>query len=59
MNKQRNFIAFHDVKHIWWLAQNAMKQVCKGNWGEAAEAIYFIRIHLTHDSNLKKKETVK
>ena len=59
MNKRRNFITLHDVKHIWWLARNAVKQFCKGNWNETAEAIYFIRIHLTHDSSLKKKGTMK
>lgn len=55
LNKRRKFLAWHDVKHIWWLARNAVKQSCKGNWGDAVEAIYLIRVHLKYDSNLKKE----
>lgn len=39
-----------DVKHIMWLFRNGMKQLYKGNFSEAVEAYYWIRIHLKYKS---------
>ncbi|WP_251030089.1 hypothetical protein [Exiguobacterium sp. s181] len=54
MRKRRRLLSRHDIRHIYWLAKNAAKQLLLGNVGEAKEAIYFIRVHLKYDSEIKK-----
>jgi hypothetical protein len=44
-----NFDA-HDWRHIGFLARNMFVQILKGDWAEAKDATYWIRLHLTHDS---------
>lgn len=53
--KRRRLLSRHDIRHIYWLAKNAAKQLLLGNVGEAKEAIYFIRVHLKYESEIKKE----
>ena len=39
-----------DWKHIGWLLKNAVKQTLKGDLSEAKDAMYFVKLHLLHDS---------
>jgi hypothetical protein len=44
-----NFDA-HDRRHIGFLIRNMFVQFFKGDWAEAKDAAYWIRLHLTYDS---------
>lgn len=45
---------FNDWRHIVFLLNNASKNIHKGDYLEAKDALYRIRIHLTYDSNKVK-----
>lgn len=44
----------NDWRHIVFLLNNAAKNIHKGDYLEAKDALYWIRIHLTYDSNKVK-----
>lgn len=41
----------NDWKHILYLLKNCLIQGINGNFEESKEALYWIKIHLTYDSN--------
>jgi hypothetical protein len=43
-----------DWKHVGWLFRNMIYQFCIGEWGEAKEAFYWIKIHCIYESNKRK-----
>lgn len=44
-----------DWKHIGWLLKDAAKQTLKGDLSEAKDAMYFVKLHLLHDSKRVSK----
>lgn len=44
-----------DGKRIGQLLKNAVKQTLKGDLSEAKDAVYFVKLHLLHDSERVSK----
>lgn len=40
-----------DWRHIFFLSRSATKNFFKGDFHEATDALYWIRVHLSYDSN--------
>jgi len=45
----RNFDS-QDWRHVRSLTANIFVQLLKGDWAEAKDAAYWLRLHFTHDS---------
>lgn len=45
----------HDWRHVRFLFKNMFKQLVVGEYGEAKDAFYFLKLHLTHDSERVRK----
>lgn len=43
-----------DWRHIFFLLKNVAKNFFKGDFHEASDALYWIRVHLSFDSNKVK-----
>lgn len=48
-----------DWKHVRWLFGNMIKQFIICEYGEAKEAFYFLKLHLTHDSTRVRESNKK
>ena len=46
----------HDWKHVGFLLRNCIRQLFKGEFNEAIDALYWIKIHLSYDSKLVLKK---
>lgn len=46
----------NDWKHVTWLFRNMIKQFIIGDFHEAKEAYYWIKIHLSYNGKLANKE---
>ncbi|UYL12624.1 hypothetical protein DUT89_10035 [Bacillus subtilis] len=45
---------YDDWRHIFFLLKNVAKNFFKGDFHEASDALYWIRVHLSFDSNKVK-----
>ena len=50
MIKRLYLFGRRDWCHVFWLLGNAIKEYSKGNTEEAVDALYWIRIHMSYDS---------
>lgn len=46
---------WRDTKHVLWLFGNFFKQLFKGDFAEAVDSLYWIKIHFEYEHRLIEK----